>query len=112
MFPVSAIKKNLIEPESEEEMWFKLALALGGRTVAEWKEAMSLNEFSKWCAFYRYHPFDDFHRYHRPAALIATHGGNQMQAALDWLSPPQMQEGIDSIGLSVMRALGVKPRGN
>lgn len=32
---------------------------------------MSRLEFERWRAFSREAPFDDLHRYHRPAALIA-----------------------------------------
>ena len=46
-------------PRSEEWFWHVLALALGGRTVAELKASMSLAEFERWAEFYRMHPFDD-----------------------------------------------------
>lgn len=63
-----------------------LALALGGRTVAEWKASMSAVEFQAWVDFYRLQPFDDLHRYHRPAALVATGlGGGDVADALRWL---------------------------
>lgn len=40
--------------------------------------------------FYIRWPFDDFHRYHRPAALIGAinAGESQVQSLLDWLQPP------------------------
>lgn len=72
-------------------MWHVLALALGGRTVAEWQRAMTIEEFKDWMEFYERHPFDDFNRYHRPAALVAqsmTGGGAEaLQEKLDWLQP-------------------------
>ena len=47
-----------------------LALALGGRTIAEWQEVMSSEEFVDWQIYYEMNPFgpkrDDFN-----AALIA-----------------------------------------
>lgn len=70
---------------------------------------MSNAEFERWAAYYRAHPFDDMHRYHRPAALLAAQKGVDVQTALDFLHPPQLPEGIDAVGLSVMRAFGVKP---
>lgn len=63
-----------------------MALALGGRTVAEWKEVMTEREFLDWCSFYESSPFDDAHRYHRPAALIAhSLGGADMQELVKYL---------------------------
>ena len=72
-------------------MWHVLALALGGRTIAEWKATMSMAEFRSWGEFYERWPFDDKHRYYRPAALVAgAFGGNSesaMRARLEWLQP-------------------------
>lgn len=70
-------------------MWHVLALALGGRSVAEWKAAMTEDEFDGWCEFYRRWPFDDFHRYHRPAALVAqmSAGLSESDGLLQWLQP-------------------------
>lgn len=70
-------------------MWHVLALALGGRTIAEWKAAMTEDEFEAWIEYYRRWPFDDFNRYHRPAALVAqTAGGlKDTDSLLQWLQP-------------------------
>jgi len=47
---------------------------------------MTYAEFCEWVAFYVEHPFDDVHRYHRPAALIAqSMAGGQMDEKLAWL---------------------------
>lgn len=52
---------------------------------------MSMAEFKAWGEFYERWPFDDYHRIHRPAALIAgAFGGNSeasMRARLEWLQP-------------------------
>lgn len=48
---------------------------------------MSHNEAQAWRAFYRAHPFDDLHRFHRPAALVASAFGGKVQERLDWLAP-------------------------
>lgn len=38
--------------------------------------------------FFKQQPFDDFHRYHRPAALIAASmNGTEMDKLLDFLQP-------------------------
>lgn len=72
-------------------MWYVLALALGGRTVREWQAAITPEEFRDWCEYYRRWPFDDFHRHHRPAALVAhaMGGGDEtaFAARLEWLQP-------------------------
>lgn len=65
-----------------------MALAIGGRTVAELKSAMSNAEFQRWFDFYKTYPFDDIHRYHRPAALIArSMSGGDIGEMLEWLRP-------------------------
>lgn len=49
---------------------------------------MPQREFIAWMDFYRLYPFDDFHRYHRPAALVSVSlGGGDVQQRLDWLHP-------------------------
>jgi hypothetical protein len=63
---------------------------------------MSQAEYLSWRKFYADQPFDDRHRYHRPAALIAASMGGKLQDKLDWLSPPQMT-GAD---LATIRAFG------
>lgn len=47
---------------------------------------MTPGEFHAWLAFYRMQPFDDDHRFHRPAALVA-HSMNRAEVPelLDWL---------------------------
>lgn len=69
---------------------------------------MSQREFCDWITFYRAHPFDDLHRYHRPAALISVSmGGGDIQDKIDWLHPPTWQEDFSSADLRTMRALGI-----
>lgn len=47
---------------------------------------MTYAEFCEWVAFYVEHPFDDAHRYHRPAALIAQSiASGDMEKRLEWL---------------------------
>lgn len=70
-----------------------LALALG-KTIGELQATMSHREFVSWQRHYRSRPFDDAHRYHRPAALIAGSfgGGGQkaLQDRLEWLRNEQL----------------------
>ena len=71
---------------------------------------MTQAEFMAWVAFYRQHPFDDFHRIHRPAALIARSiGGGDVKAMLDWLAPEPVPEGYSAADVKTMAAFGVKP---
>lgn len=71
---------------------------------------MSPAEFRDWVEFWRKWPFDDLHRYHRPAALLAARGSQHApQYFLDWLQPPEMPEDMSNVDLSFMRALGIDP---
>ena len=47
-------------------------MAIGGCTVDELKQRMSVPEFVRWMQYYKRNPFDDLHRYHRPAALVSV----------------------------------------
>lgn len=92
-------------------MWHTLALALGGRSVSEWKRSMSAAEFVRWCSYYRQSPFDDRHRYMRPAALIAAgvyRSKKGPEYFLDYLQP--RESSYSSVDESVFRAFGVKKR--
>lgn len=65
-----------------------LALALGGRTVSELQQSMTLAEFNAWREFYVRWPFDDFSRFHRPAALVSVSlSGGDVTERLEWLQP-------------------------
>lgn len=87
-----------------------LALALGGRTVKEWQAVMTQVEFEQWVAFYNQQPFDDLHRYHRPAALIArSMWGGDVDKMLDWLAPPVENDEYSAADLATLKAFGVKP---
>lgn len=57
---------------------------------------MSAAEFQEWVLFYSLHPFDDEHRYHRPAALISqSMAGGKMEEKLKWLKGAA-ESGIDA----------------
>lgn len=78
--------------------------------MAELQAAMSQAEYERWMAFYRLYPFDDGHRYHRPAALISTAlGGGDLQARLEWLAPEPVPPGYSDADMSIFRAFGVRP---
>jgi hypothetical protein len=59
--------------------------------------------------FYEIAPFDDFHRFHRPAALIAQRmAGGEIQPLLDFLRPPLNDEQYSSADLSFLKAFNIK----
>lgn len=94
---------------SEEWFWHTLALALGGRTVAEWQAVMTQREFARWVEYYRAHPFDDLHRHLRPAALVAAKaGGGDVRELLEWLEPGDA-DGLTDADVRTMRAFGFRP---
>lgn len=73
---------------------------------------MSRTEFGRWIDFYRDHPFDDLHRFHRPAALISASMGNgDIQQRLEWLRPPPAHGPYSVADLNTFKALGIKPPG-
>jgi hypothetical protein len=89
-------------------MWHILALALGGRTIAEWQAIMSIAEFNRWIDYYRDYPYDDLHRYHRPAALISySQSGGEISDKLAWLAPNPDYAGFDDADIRTMRAFGL-----
>ncbi len=74
---------------------------------------MSQAEFQRWFDFYQMHPFDDLHRFHRPAALIArSMSGADIENMLDWLHP-QYNDAAESefsdADMNTFKALGIKP---
>lgn len=70
---------------------------------------MSQIEFLAWIEFYRAYPFDDFHRFHRPAALISqSMVGGDMQAQLNWLQPDPANAEMDEADMNTLKAFGFK----
>lgn len=71
---------------------------------------MPLAEFDAWGQFYRRWPFDDLHRYHRPAALVSmSMAGGDIQEILDWLQPPAWASDYSDADLRTLRAFGLRP---
>lgn len=78
--------------------------------MAEWQATMTQKEFQQWMQFYRNHPFDDLHRYHRPAALVSiSMGGGDIKERLEWLAPEPIPDGLDVADLNTIKAFGFKP---
>lgn len=73
---------------------------------------MSATEFEGWKAFYRMFPFDDLHRYHRPAAAIGVSCGGTYDKLMDFLAPEPIPPGMTQADWNTMKAfrnLGVGP---
>ena len=75
---------------------------------------MSQVEFERWFDFYQMHPFDDLHRYHRPAALISrSMSGADIGELIEWLQPREVIEAAESgyseADLNTFKAFGMKP---
>lgn len=70
---------------------------------------MTAPEFAAWVEFYKNFPFDDFHRYYRPAALNALGKTSmKMDEILDWLQPPQYSEEMTDTDKSFMKIFGIR----
>jgi hypothetical protein len=71
---------------------------------------MTQPEFLAWVEFYKIHPFDDRHRYYRPAALVARKmGGGEIDDLLNWLEPDPATAGYSQAALNSFKAHGIKP---
>ena len=73
---------------------------------------MSQCEFERWYDFYQMNPFDDLHRFHRPAAWIArSMNGAEIQPMIEWLHP-DYSNSLDSEyseeDLKTFKALGLE----
>lgn len=77
---------------------------------------MPADEYRAWADFFVLYPFDDFHRYHRPAALVSASMGHgdlmpAINSRLKFLQPdppsPEELSGLFSESdLRTLRALG------
>lgn len=72
---------------------------------------MSQAEYAAWIEFYRQYPFDDYHRYYRPAALISVSmAGGDVNDRLEWLQPEVAPDGLNDADLRTMKAFGFVPK--
>jgi hypothetical protein len=76
---------------------------------------MRQKEFRSWVEFWKLYPFDDFHRFHRPASLIAhSMGGAKLDDLQAYLMPepkviPPELAGYSEADLRTFAAFGVTP---
>ncbi len=78
---------------------------------------MSRAEFDRWVEFYRREPFDDQHRYHRPAAMVANglppYQGVEIADLLDYLRHDTSVPELSQADKNTMRAFGInRPQRN
>lgn len=72
-------------------------------------------ELVSWREFFVLYPFDDFHRFHRPAALqSASHPGvksanDVFNSQLMVLAPTNVETGFSDADMSVIKAFGGTP---
>lgn len=72
---------------------------------------MTQAEFQKWVHFYQDYPFDDLHRYYRPAALVSVSmAGGDVKERIEWLAPEPIPDGLSASDVITMRAFGIKPK--
>lgn len=77
--------------------------------MAEWQALMTRPEFLAWVEFYKRNPFDDYHRFARPAAMVAhSMSGAGLDELLAWFEkrPPPA---INTVEQDMMKAIGAKP---
>lgn len=78
-----------------------------GMTLEELGWRMTHDEFMGWCDFFALYPFDDFHRYYRPAVVIAgAMSGDEdtHSARLEWLQPDPQTFGMSEVDRSILKA--------
>ena len=79
--------------------------------MAELKRRMGAGEFERWRQYYRDMPFDDEHRYYKPATMITAIAGKTGKTAEHYMGylRPLRQEYTDA-DMSVFKAFGIKPK--
>ena len=72
---------------------------------------MTNAEFNRWIEFYKLYPFDDYHRFHRPAALVSASMGGKIDKSLEWLQPEPIAGDYSDVDVTILKAFGLKPKG-
>ena len=77
--------------------------------MGELQSTLTRRELESWREYYRRYPFDDLHRYHRPAALVArSMGGGDVHELIDWLQPPAGEIDLSEADVVTLRAFGIR----
>lgn len=76
-----------------------------GRTVGELERSLTEEEFREWLDFFALYPFDDFSRFHRPAALVSIGlAGGDVADRLEWLQPDPRTADMSDVDRSIIKA--------
>lgn len=67
---------------------------------------MPAAELEGWRAFYELYPFDDLHRFHRPAAALGTAFGGKYESIIGFLAPTPNEPDMTDADRDVAKALG------
>jgi len=70
---------------------------------------MSADEFASWVEFFALYPFDDYHRHHRPAALVSASfagGSDAIAERLEFLQPDPALADMSDVDRSILNAVG------
>lgn len=67
---------------------------------------MSAADLDGFRCFFEFHPFDDLHRFHRPAALIASAFGGKYEDRLAFLAPVPQDPNLSDADRDLSKALG------
>ena len=73
---------------------------------------MSSREFEGWIDYFNRHPFDDLHRYHRPALIAGDllREGVNVKVLMNWLTNGEAI--VEDADANTLRVLGVsRPKG-
>lgn len=70
---------------------------------------MPQRELQGWREFFVLYPFDDRHRYHIPAAMIAAAWGGKYEERIEFLSPRPQPAGYSEADARTFAAFGIKP---
>lgn len=76
-----------------------------GKTLGE-IDAMPAAELDGWRVFYELYPFDDLHRFHRPAAVVGATFGGKFESILTFLAPNPNDPELSDADRDVAKALG------
>ena len=78
---------------------------------------MSLREYEGWIDYFNRHPFDDLHRYHRPAlGDTLIRGGVAFDRVIEWMRDDMTTKAneptAEDADANTLRALGLsRPKG-
>lgn len=70
---------------------------------------MPQRELEGWREFYVLYPFDDRHRYHKPAAAVMAVLGGKYDERIEFLSPTPKPVGLSEADANTLLAFGIKP---